>query len=266
MELKIKITERAYRMNKIEIDFINKVIISADNKAISLHTTEGFDIVKKLWEYTNWANKYSYNFTWLGRPIIQLPDDVMRIQELIYKVKPDVIIETGVAHGGSLILYASLLKLMNKGKIIGVDIEIRPHNRKAIEDHELFPLITLIEGSSTEASVLDQIRGLLDKDQVIMVILDSCHTKDHVLKELLAYSDFVSKDSYILVADGIMQDLAYAPGAQEDWTWNNPVEAVNDFLKDNKNFIAEEIKPVFSESNINSFPTYYPTGILKKIN
>ncbi len=251
-------------VNKIEIDFNDKTILDENNKVVSLHTIDGFNIVKKLWEYTNWANKYSYNFTWLGRPIIQLPDDIVRIQELIYKLKPDVIIETGVAHGGSLILYASLLKLMNKGKIIGVNIEIRPHNRKSIEEHELSPLITLIEGSSTSQNVLDQIKGLIKEDQVVMVILDSCHTKDHVFNELVAYSKFVTKNSYILVADGIMQDLPGAPGAQDDWKWNNPVEAINDFVKYDENFIVEEIKPVFSESSIDSFPTYYPTGALKK--
>ena len=251
-------------MKNIKIDFENKNIQLENGYIISMHTNEGFNIVKKLWEYTNWANKYSYNFTWLGRPIIQLPDDMIRIQELIYKLKPDVIIETGVAHGGSLILYASLLKLMNKGKIIGVDIEIRAHNLKAIEEHELSTLITLIEGSSTSQNVLDQIKDLIKEDQVVMVILDSCHTKDHVLNELVVYSKFVTKNSYILVADGIMQDLSGAPGAQDDWKWNNPVEAIQDFIKNNKDFIIEEIKPLFSESNINSFPTYYPTGTLKR--
>ena len=252
-------------MNKIEIDLDNKNIINNGSKAISLHTTEGFNVIKKLWEYTNWANKYSYNFTWLGRPIIQLPDDIIRIQELIYKIKPDVIIETGIAHGGSLILYASLLKLINKGRIIGIDIEIRAHNRKAIEEHELFPLITLIEGSSTSVAVLDQIKNQINENQVVMVILDSCHTKEHVLKELEAYSNFVSKGSYILVADGIMQDLAGAPGAQDDWNWNNPVEAINDFIEINNNFVVEDVNQVFSESKIDSFPTYYPNGFIKRL-
>src|ERR1700752_395458 len=120
---------------------------------------------------------------------------MMRLQEVIYSVKPDVIVETGVAHGGSLIFYASLCKAMGKGRIVGVDIEIRPHNRQAIESHELSSYVTLIEGSSTDPSVVQQVRALLQPDEKVMVFLDSNHTKEHVLGELEAYAPLVNKDS-----------------------------------------------------------------------
>src|SRR6202041_1198377 len=137
--------------------------------------------------------KYSYSFTWLGRPIVQLPEDILLIQEAIYQVKPDVIVETGVAHGGSLIFYASLCKTMEKGRVIGIDIEIRPSNRAAVEAHPLSSFITLLEGSSTNPDVVKQVRAAIRPKEVVLVLLDSCHSKDHVLEELQAYSPLVSK-------------------------------------------------------------------------
>src|SRR5439155_18014109 len=131
--------------------------------------------------------KYVYAFTWMGRPIIQLPEDIVRIQEVLYRVKPEVIVETGVAHGGSLILYASLCKAMGHGRVIGVDVEIRPHNRQAIEAHELSPLITLVEGSSVDPTIVACVRDLVREGERAIVILDSNHTKAHVLAELGSY-------------------------------------------------------------------------------
>jgi cephalosporin hydroxylase len=146
-----------------------KLIIDTDNqnlvqelegkqKVIPLYSKEAFQLISQQWVVLGWNQKYTYTFSWLGRPIIQLPEDMIRIQEVIYQVKPDVIIETGVAHGGSLIYYASLFKAMGKGRVVGVDIEIRPHNRKAIEEHELSSFITLVEGSSTDTSIVDRVK------------------------------------------------------------------------------------------------------------
>ena len=252
-------------MSYLKINVNGTNLFMEDGKVVSLHDPEGFEVIRKLWEYTNWANKYSYNFTWLGRPIIQLPDDVLRIQEIIYKIKPTLIIETGVAHGWSLILYASLLKLLGRGRVIGVDIEIRDHNRIAIEKHEMSPIITLIEGSSIAPEITESIRQQIKEDDIVLVILDSCHTKDHVLQELKLYSPFVTQNSYIIVADGIMQDVAGAPRTQEDWKWDNPQQAVKEFLQEYPGFTNEEWSPVFRESNVNTMPTYYPNGFLKKI-
>ena len=165
----------------------------------------------------------------MGRPIIQLPEDVLRIQEVIYRVQPDVIIETGVAHGGSLIFYASLFKAMGRGRVIGIDIEIRPHNRRAIEAHEMKPLITLIEGSSIEPSIVEQVRALITPGETVLVLLDSNHTKAHVLAELEAYGPFVTPGSYIVATDGIMKEVAGAPRTGPDWDWNNPLDAAREF-------------------------------------
>src|ERR1700730_3168299 len=153
-----------------------------------LTSPQAFAIVSRPWLRAGWDTKYIYSFTWLGRPIIQLPEDLMRLQEAVYQVKPTVIIETGIAHGGSLVFYASLLKAMGGGRVIGVDVEIRPHNRRAIEAHELFPMITMIEGSSVAPEIVTKVKSLVKPDDRVFIVLDSNHSKDHVLGELRAYA------------------------------------------------------------------------------
>lgn len=192
--------------------------------------------VQKL--YTSFVKyKYSYNFTWLGRPIIQYPQDIIAAQELIYATQPDLVIETGVAHGGSLILYASILELLGKGEVIGIDIEIRSHNRTAMEEHPLFKRITLIEGSSTDPSVVDQVRILAENKERVMVCLDSNHTHDHVLEELEFYSPLVSKGCYLIVYDTVIEDLEDVDFPNRPWgVGNNPKTAVESFLKENRRF------------------------------
>src|SRR5919197_4658487 len=146
-------------------------------RELAFDDPEAFDIVSRAWLRLGWDVKYVYSFTWLGRPIIQLPEDMLRIQEVIYRLKPDVIVETGVAHGGSLVFYASLCKAMGKGRVIGIDIEIRPHNRLAIEKHELGGYIELFEGSSIDPDVVDRVRRSVSDAQTVIVVLDSDHTK-----------------------------------------------------------------------------------------
>lgn len=249
---------------KIEIDLDKRVIING-NKILPFNSNEAFEYLSNLWLQVGWDTKYVYSFTWLGRPIIQLPDDMIRVQEVIYQVKPTLIIETGIAHGGSLIFYASLLKMLGKGRVIGVDINIRTHNREAIENHLMFPLITLIEGSSIDESTINSVAAQINTDDITMVILDSCHSKDHVLSELKLYAKFVSIGSYIVATDGIMQEIVGAPRTQDDWHWNNPQAAVKEFLKENDDFILETVKPVFNESFVESSPTYWPNAWLKRV-
>src|SRR5712692_10042024 len=200
------------------------VTVSEDGqrREYSIGTPEAFSVLSRLWLRSGWDNKYVYSFTWLGRPIIQLPEDMFRLQEVIYQVEPDLIIETGIAHGGSLIFYAGLCKLMGKGRVIGIDVEIRPHNRSAIEAHPLFPLVTLIEGNSIDPSTVERVRARVGPGERVVVLLDSCHTKEHVLAELRAYAPLVSQGSYIVAMDGIMEDVVGAPRAEPDWVWNNP--------------------------------------------
>ncbi|MBI2033732.1 MAG: cephalosporin hydroxylase family protein [Candidatus Liptonbacteria bacterium] len=185
--------------------------------------------------------RYSYNFDWLGRPIIQYPQDIIALQEIIWKVKPDLIIETGIARGGSLIFSASMLELIGgNGRVLGVDIDIRSHNRIEIEKHRMFKRIKMIEGSSIDAKVIARVKGLTRGKKKILVYLDSSHTSAHVLQELELYSRFVSRGSYIIVFDTIVE---YLPtGMVKDRPWgkgNNPATAVREFLKKHKNFVAD---------------------------
>ena len=230
-----------------------------------LDSPEAFKLISKIWLRAGWDTKYVYSFTWLGRPIIQLPEDIMRLQEVIYTVLPDVIVETGVAHGGSLIFYASLCKAMNHGRVVGVDIEIRPHNRKAIEEHELFSYITLIEGSSIDPKTVARVNSEVHSGEQTLVLLDSCHTKEHVLAELKAYSPLVTVGSYIVAMDGIMEDVAGAPRTEADWSWNNPKAAAIEFVGSNANFQIQEPAFLFNESNIASRVTYWPSAFIKRV-
>jgi cephalosporin hydroxylase len=243
------------------------LLVEADGvtREVSIYTLEGFKLLSELWVKSGWGNRYSYTFTWMGRPIIQLPEDMVRVQELIFQLKPNVIIETGIAHGGSLIYYAGLCKMMDKGRVIGVDIEIRPHNRSAIESNPLFPYITLIEGSSTAPEILEQVKSLVQPGESVLVLLDSNHSRGHVLDELNAYAPLVTPGSYILATDGIMEDLVGAPGAEADWDWNNPQQAVREFVKQNPDYILEEPDFLFSESEITERFTYWPGGFVKRI-
>jgi cephalosporin hydroxylase len=252
----------------ITID-LNKGTVSAEGDGkmdvYDLGTPEAFALISQVWLRAGWDNKYVYSFTWMGRPIIQLPDDLLRIQELIYSVKPDVIIETGVAHGGALIFYASLCKAMDKGRVVGVDVEIRPHNRAAIEAHPLFPFITLIEGNSVEPAIVDEVKAQVHPGERTLVLLDSNHSKEHVLGELDAYAPLVSNGSYIVAMDGIMEQLVGAPRTQPDWAWNNPRRAALEFANQNPNFIIEEPQFPFNEGNISERVTYWPGGFIKRI-
>jgi len=186
-------------------------------------------------------SRYSYNFTWMGRPIIQYPQDMVIMQELIWQVKPDLIIETGIAHGGSLIFYASILELIGKGDILGIDIDIRDHNRKEIESHPMAKRITMIQGSAIDPSVVEKVKEHAKGKKTVMVCFDSNHTHDHVLEELKAYSDLTTVGSYCVVFDTVVEDLP--KGVYNDRPWevgSNPKTAVFEFLKTNDNFVIDK--------------------------
>ena len=195
-------------------------------------------------QFNNASNsaQYSYNFSWMGRPIIQYPQDMIAMQEIIWDIKPDLIIETGIAHGGSLIYYASLLELVGAGEVLGIDIDIREHNRKEIEKHQMFKRIKMISGSSINKDTIEKVKAHAEGKKKILVILDSNHTHDHVLKELELYSPFVSLSSYIVVFDTIVEDLPEGYFSQQrPWgIGNNPKTAVSEFLQKNNQFIIDE--------------------------
>ena len=184
---------------------------------------------------------YSYNFSWMGRPIIQYPQDIIAMQEIMWRVKPDLLIETGIAHGGSIIFYASILELIGKGEVLGIDIEIRPHNRNAIENHPMAQRITMIEGDSVSGAVLDQVRDIVRGKKTVLVCLDSNHTHDHVLNEMKLYSQFVTKGSYLIVFDTIIEELPDEFCSDRPWSKkDNPKTAVREFLEANHRFVIDK--------------------------
>src|SRR3954464_15307529 len=238
---------------KLTIDTAAQTLVhhtNTEQHTLPLHSKAAFELISQLWLKVGWGQKYSYTFSWMGRPIIQLPEDLVRIQEVIYRVKPDVIVETGVAHGGSLIFYASLCKALQHGRVIGVDIEIRPHNRVAIEQHELFPYITLIEGSSTAPDIVAAVGSLIQPGESVLVILDSLHTRQHVLDELQAYHTLVTTGSYLVATDGIMRDLYDVPGGRAEWEWDNPAAAADEFARQHPEFALEQPVWPFNESDL----------------
>ncbi|MDE2524081.1 MAG: cephalosporin hydroxylase family protein [Methanocorpusculum sp.] len=219
------------------------------------------DISRKFTEVTI-AAKYQYNFSWLGRPTIHYPQDLVAMQEIIWNVKPDLIIETGIAHGGSLIFSASMLELLGgeDREVVGLDIDIRAHNRAEIEAHPLFKRITLIEGDSTSPEIAEQVYAIAQKHQNILVCLDSNHTHDHVLKELELYSPLVSTGSYCIVFDTIIEDLPDDMFSDRPWCHgNNPKTAVWEFLKTHDEFSVD------AEIIQKLLVTEAPDGYLKKI-
>ncbi len=207
------------------------------------------------------VHKYSYNFSWMGRPIIQFPQDIVAMQEIIWKVKPQLIIETGIAHGGSLIFYASMLELLGgDGMVVGIDIDIRARNRIEIEKHPMYKRIKMIQGSSIEKDVVSQVYEIAKGSSPILVVLDSMHTHAHVLGELRAYSPLVTNDSYLVVFDTVIEDMPEDFFQDRPWgKGNNPKTAVWEFLKSNDRFEVD--KEVENKLLI----TVAPNGYLKCI-
>ena len=207
-------------------------------------------------------DKYTYNFTWLGRPIIQYPQDMIALQEIIWDIQPDLIIETGIAHGGSLIFNASILELIGKdGQVLGIDIDIREHNRVEIEKHPMSKRITMIQGSSIAPETVNQVFAFAKSKKKVMVILDSNHTHEHVLAELNSYAELVSLDSYLVVFDTVVEDVPEG----YDWNgrpWgkgNNPKTAVWEFLKTHHEFEID------TSIHNKLLITVGPDGYLKRI-
>ncbi|MCL4302440.1 MAG: class I SAM-dependent methyltransferase [Anaerolineae bacterium] len=235
------------------------LIIATDSgqREIDIYSEEGFKVLAELWLKSAWERRISYQVTWLGIPIIQLPEDILMMQELIHKVRPDVIIETGIAHGGSAIFYASMLELLGKGQVISIDKEIRTYNRLAIQSHPMSNRIMLIEGSSTDDEVLAQVRSSIQPRATVLVVLDSNHTYAHVREEMEKYSNLVTMGSYLVVFDGVMETLADAPNGSPTWSTDNPAAAVRDFLAEHPEF---EVDPYYNRLAV----SYCPDGFLKR--
>lgn len=249
-----------------------------ERKAIARYFSESSDAEKvtSAWINIAQANKYSYQFDWLSRPIIQYPQDIVAMQELIWTIKPDLIIETGIAHGGSLIFSASMLALLDmceamesgtildpnnsKRKVLGIDIDIRAHNRAAIEAHPMASRIQMIQGSSVAQEIIDQVRVVAENYTRVLVCLDSNHTHEHALAELEAYASLVSVDSYCVVFDTLIEDMPDDMFGDRPWgKGNNPKTAVWEYLKNHPEFVID--KDIQNKLQI----TVAPDGYLKRI-
>jgi cephalosporin hydroxylase len=258
--------------NKFKKDLIDRILKNEKNLNL-INSTRSFVTDSIL-------SKYSYNFSALGRPIIQYPQDMIAIQEIIWKIKPDLIIETGIAHGGSLIMSASILALLDmsdaiekknsgrvifnpeksKRKVLGIDIDIRSHNRKAIESHPMASRIQMIEGSSIDPLIIESVKKISKNYKSIMVLLDSNHTHEHVYKELKAYAKLVSIGSYCIVFDTVIEDVPNAMFLDRPWgIGNNPKTAVQEYLKSHPEFKID--KQIQNKLLI----TVAPDGYLKRI-
>jgi cephalosporin hydroxylase len=233
----------------------NKRDITRMGADASLHETT------QEWFNASSRYKYSYHFKWLGRPIIQFPQDIVAMQEIVWNVKPQLVIETGIAHGGSLIFYASLLELIGgDGMVLGIDIDIRAHNRVEIEKHPMFNRIKLLEGSSIDNDIIEKVYEFAEGKAPILVVLDSMHTYEHVKAEIDAYSRLVNKNSYLVVFDTIIEDMAEDLFQGRPWgKGNNPRTAVTEFLENNDRFEVD------TEIENKLLITVAPSGYLKCI-
>lgn len=224
------------------MDDRKKFLIDAENSALRMG--EDSELKNKAYDLIAEADRYnwSYQWTWLGVPIIQMPSDMVAIQEIIWNTRPDLIIETGIARGGSLILSASILELLGEGKVLGVDIDIRPHNRDAIASHPLSKRIELIQADALATELHERLAQEVSRYSRVMVILDSNHTHDYVLEELKIYAEYVSIGQYLVVADTVIEHIPPQVHRPRPWgPGNNPATAVSEFLKNDSRFVQDKI-------------------------
>lgn len=230
----------------------------AGTRQADLYSPEGQALVNELWTLSGFHNRVMYQPVWLGVPIIQFPSDILMLQELVWKVRPELVVETGVAHGGTSLLFASILELLGKGRVLGVDVEIRQYNRLAIQAHPLAHRIQLLEGSSIDPAVTAEVARLA-AGQKTLVLLDSNHSYDHVRAELEAYAPLVSSGSYLVVMDGIQEFLADTPKGRPEWREDNPLRAIREFLAANAG--TWEVDPWYGRLGV----TCAPMGFLRRV-
>jgi cephalosporin hydroxylase len=233
-----------------------KITLSADgtDTTCDLYSEEGFSLMAALWLKLSVQYKRMYEPRWLGVPIIQLPEDVVIAQELIWQLRPDVIIETGVAHGGSLVLSASICELIGNGKVVGIDVDIRSHNRAVIEAHPMKKRIQLIEGSSISPGVVAQAKAACVGARNVLVLLDSNHTAQHVTQELELYHSIVTPGSYLVAMDGAQRDVWDIPRGKKEWRDDHPMSAIAEFLMAHPDFVVD---PHWTRLAVTSSPGGY---------
>jgi cephalosporin hydroxylase len=240
-------------------------VYGGSERCFNLYSKAAFEAISLQWVRVGWSLRYYHNFSWFGRPVLQLPEDLIRLQEVIYRVRPDAIIETGVNQGGSLMFHATLCQALGKGRVIGVDLHIADNVREAIGKHVLAPHISLVEGDSTSPEVISRVAGMIRAGESVLVILDSDHTKSHVARELECYSRFVTPGSYIIAADGVMRDLADVPGGRPEWVTDNPGAAADEFAARHPEFRQQQPAWLFHEGELTQNVTYWPGAWLERL-
>jgi cephalosporin hydroxylase len=253
---------------KIVIDTAAQTLTHADGAAettVGLYTKEAFEALSLAWVRVGWSLQYYHNFTWFGLPVLQLPEDLLRLQEVIYALRPAVIVETGVYLGGSLLFHASLLAAIGEGNVIGIDREIPQQTRDALCGHPLARRISLLEGDSTDSQILAQVTGRVGSAGPVLVILDSGHSREHVARELECYAPLVTKGSYIVATDGIMKDLFDVPRALPEWKTDNPFEAANEFASRHPEFRQQPPAWLSRQGPLTENVTYWPGAWLQRV-
>ena len=253
---------------KIIIDTAARNLTTVDGgseRTCNLYSKTAFEAISREWVRVGWSLRYYNNFSWFGHAVLQLPEDLVRLQEVVYRVRPDVILETGVFGGGSLMFHATLCQALGKGRVIGIDKHIDAAQREAISQHLLGSRISLIEGDSVSPEVLGRVSENIRPEDSVLVILDSAHTTAHVSRELDCYSRFVTPGSYIIATDGIMRELADVPGGQPAWTTDNPLVAADKFAAAHPEFRRQQPAWSFRDGELTENVTYWPGAWLERL-
>jgi cephalosporin hydroxylase len=236
--------------------------LTLDGRELPLYSAEAFEALSREWVRTGWALQQYFTFTWMGRPILQLPEDLVRLQEVVVTLQPDVLVETGIYDGGSLLFHASLFEATGSGRVIGIDKFISAETREALSSHRLSSRIRFIEADAVAEETAAEVRRQVQPGERVMVILDSHHARDHVAKELLLYSPLVTPGSCIVVTDGIMRELSDVPGGEAGWKDDNPAAAALEFAHSHPEFEMRQPEWRANRSPLRQNVTYWPDGWL----
>jgi cephalosporin hydroxylase len=231
-------------------------------REIPLYSREAYETLSTQWLRVGWALGSYYTFSWAGQPLLQLPEDVLRLQEVMFDLKPAVIVETGVCGGGSLLLHATVCEAMGAGRVIGIDRHIPESTRAGVESHRLSHRISMIEGDSAAPSTIEKVREIVGTSAPVMVILDSDHSLAHVSDELQSYAPLVTPGSCIVAEDGVMRDLTDVPGGSATWNFDNPATAARAFLAAHPEFEMREPAWKYNRGELRRNVTYWPDGWL----
>jgi cephalosporin hydroxylase len=231
-------------------------------REIPLYCSKAYEVISRECVRVGWALGSYYTFSWAGQPMLQLPEDVVRLQEVIYAIQPEVIVETGVCGGGSLLFHATLCEAIGKGRVIGIDIQIPEATRRSVGAQRVAHRISMIEGDSTAAETVAKVRDLVGAANPVMVILDSDHSRAHVLRELDAYAPLVTAGSCVVVEDGVMRDLADVPGGAPEWIEDNPATAAREYAAAHPEFEMRAPEWKFNRGELRNAVTYWPDGWL----